>query len=276
METPEAFESKRHKMFPPDDFDPSKPRLGRRESEPHSDEINYIYDVITANFPGDRAMWDLHHYFTIDNVEVDIVFDVSYFKDMQLPTRLSSYRAKEFNNRIPTMVINVLSKSTWRADIGEHVDYCRKLKIPIYIVYPSHHIANKYYRPPFLRAYIIQANGEYYIEELHETTIDGENIKPNAIIDVSKYVPFRLGLQKRLITHESNEELYRLIFLDPKKFEVFQTKEQKQEQRAKDAEQRAKDAEQRAEDAEQRAEDAEKKALELENELESLKERIKK
>ena len=37
-------------------FDPNKPRLGRRESEPHSLEVTYIHDVLTTNFPEGRAV----------------------------------------------------------------------------------------------------------------------------------------------------------------------------------------------------------------------------
>ena len=36
---------------------PSKdpPRLGRRESEPHSLNVSYIHDVLSVNFPQDRT-----------------------------------------------------------------------------------------------------------------------------------------------------------------------------------------------------------------------------
>ena len=139
----DAVISTRHKRLSPEEFDNSKPRLGRRESEPHSDEINYLYDVLTTNFPDDRAMWDLHHYFTVDDLKIDLQFDVSYFKDMHIPERLSSYKAEKYNGRVPNMAINVLSKSTWKTDIGENLDYCRRLQIPLYIVFTTYHIATK-------------------------------------------------------------------------------------------------------------------------------------
>ncbi len=238
VEPPESLESKRHESYPPDNFDPKKPRLGRRESEPHSDEINYLYDVLTANFSDDRAIWDLHHYFSIDGIDIDIQFDVSFFKDMRILKRLSSYKAKEYDNRVPTMAINVLSKSTWRTDIGEHVDYCRKLGVPLYVVFPSYHVASQYYEPPFLRVYMLQPTGEYNIRELHEVAIDGESTDPNAVIDVSELVPFRLGLKKRTVKHESNSALYRLILLDPSEFKVFLTKAEKAEQEKQKTEQK--------------------------------------
>ncbi len=264
----ETFESTRHKSISPDDFDPTKPRLGRRESEPHSDEINYLYDVLTTNFTKDGVMWDLHHYFSIDEFDMDLQFDISYFKDMEISQRLSSYKAKNFDNRIPTMAINVLSKTTWKTDIGETVDYCRKLKIPLYIVFPAYHVANKYYKPPFLRAYILQPTGEYHIEELRETTIDETNKNVNAVIDVSKIVPFRLGLKKRDSTHESNKALYRLILLDPNKFQVFLTKAEKEKHNAEEAQKRA-------EEAQKRAEGAEERAKKLETEVEDLRDQLK-
>ncbi len=235
---PESFESTRHKRLSPDGFDPKKPRLGRRECEPHSDETNYLYEVLTANFPDGRALWDLHHYFSIDDLTIDIQFDISYFKEMHIPKRLSSYKAEKYDDRVPTMAINVLSKSTWKTDIGENVDYCRMLNIPLYVVFPTYHIANKYYKPPFLRAYILQPSGEYRIKEIRGATIEGENKNPNDVIDVSEYVPFRLGLQQREVKHESNKALYRLILLKLDKLETFLTNEEKQKKRAEEAQKR--------------------------------------
>jgi len=56
-----------------------KPRLGRRESEPQSEDITYLYDVLMTNFPNSRALWDLHHYFLINGNEIDLQFDISFF-----------------------------------------------------------------------------------------------------------------------------------------------------------------------------------------------------
>ncbi|MBD3255342.1 MAG: hypothetical protein GF383_09630 [Candidatus Lokiarchaeota archaeon] len=246
MDDPSSIVSTRHKGHPPDDYDPKRPRLGRRENEPHSDEINYLYDVLSTNFPDDRTMWDLHHYFSIAGFNIDAKFDISYFKDMHIPKRLSSYKAKKYNNRVPTMVVNILSKSTWRMDIGENVDYCRKLKVPLYVVFPSYHVANKFYKPPFLRAYMLQQSSEYQIVELRETTIDGDKTNREAIIDVSEYVPFRLGLQKRSSKHESGKSLYRMILLETDTFQILLTKAEAVEQKAEAAEQKAEAAEQRA------------------------------
>ncbi|NMC08243.1 MAG: hypothetical protein GYA24_23760, partial [Candidatus Lokiarchaeota archaeon] len=66
------FVSTRVRSAEPDTFDQSQPRIGRRESEPHSAEISYLHDVLTVNFPQHHAIWDLHHYFTLENEEIDV------------------------------------------------------------------------------------------------------------------------------------------------------------------------------------------------------------
>ncbi|RMG22040.1 MAG: hypothetical protein D6732_26325 [Methanobacteriota archaeon] len=120
MTEPVTYLSSRHKQLERDDDDVHpKPRLGRRECEPHSDEINYLYDVLSTNYPEDRTLWDLHHYFLIEGEKIDIQFDISYFKGMQIPYRISSYDAQKFNHRVPTMaIISFLhrpSKMTWES-----------------------------------------------------------------------------------------------------------------------------------------------------------------
>ncbi len=117
-----SFVSTRHQDADADNFDPTTPRLGRRESEPHSVEISYLYDVIRTNFQEVRTVWDLHHYFKKGGLDIDIQFDISYFRDLKIPYTLSSYHADEFDNRGPNMAVNILSKSTWRSDLLEKVD----------------------------------------------------------------------------------------------------------------------------------------------------------
>ncbi len=258
------FRSTRVRDAPPDLFDPNQPRLGRRESEPHSAEVSYLFDVLQTNFQEDRVMWDLHHYFESKDGKIDLQFDISFFKDLKIPYSLSSYHASRFQNRVPTMVINVFSKSTWRADVGEHVDYCKLLKIPIYIVFPAYHVTSAIYKPPFLRAYILQPTGEYEIHELRELTInEGEKTNPDAIINVGDVVPFRLGLLKRKKKHEGDLALYRVILLDSHKFEILNTESEKERARAE----REKE---RAEREKERADNAEKKISELEKKIKKL------
>ena len=61
------FHSTRHDVEEEEDpWLTNPPRLGRRESEPHSFEITRIYDILATNFKDDRTIWDLHHYFEKD------------------------------------------------------------------------------------------------------------------------------------------------------------------------------------------------------------------
>ena len=69
----------RHQASDPDPFDQSQPRIGRRESEPHSFEVSNLHDILTSNFPEHHALWDLHHYFKLEGEEIDIQFDISFF-----------------------------------------------------------------------------------------------------------------------------------------------------------------------------------------------------
>ncbi|MBD3351914.1 MAG: hypothetical protein GF364_10555 [Candidatus Lokiarchaeota archaeon] len=226
------FISTRHRDAEPDLFDPSIPRLGRRESEPHSAEVSYLHDVLSNNFPEDRTMWDLHHYFKYHNIKIDIQFDISYFRNLQIPYTLSSYYAEKFNNTIPTMCTNILSKSTWRSDFAEKVEYVRLLQIPLYVVFPSYHVSIEIYKPPFLRVYELEDDGEYKIHDLRKITLDQDgNVNSEAIIDVSHIVPFRLGLKKRSKLHQDNNELFRLILLKPNTDEIFLTTSEKKDKK---------------------------------------------
>ena len=254
------FVSTRHRDAEPDTFDPNVPRLGRRESEPHSAEVTYLHDVLTTNFPNDRTLWDLHHYFRKEGMDIDLQFDISFFKDLKIPYTLSSYKAKDFENRVPTMAINILSKSTWRSDLAEKLDFCRLLEIPLYIIFPAFHVAINLYQPPFLRAYVLQENKEYKMHELRKTLdIESDKWDEEAIIDVSELVPFRLGIIKRKEQkHQGGLSLYRLVLLDPKKDKVLLTKNEKT-----------------IEEKEKTIEEKEKTIQRLEEENKILKEKLK-
>jgi len=126
------------------------------------------------------------------------------------------------------MAINILSKSTWRSDLAEKLDFCRILKIPLYIVFPAFHVAIDIYKPPFLRAYVLQENNEYKMIELRKTLEIESDKWEEDIIDVSELVPFRLGIIKRKEQkHQGGLSLYRLVLLDPKKDELLLTKNEK-------------------------------------------------
>ena len=163
----------------------SPPRVGRRESEPHSYEISYLFDLLTSNFPKDRAFWDLHHYFKIEGEEDERCFDISWFRDFYLPDEQSYYKSWEHNDRIPNLVINVLSHSTWSKDISEIVDFCKILKIPTYIVYAPYHVATRIYKPPFLRIYQLKDDGHYDIQDCRQVSKSPNSpiLNTDALID---------------------------------------------------------------------------------------------
>ena len=244
----------------PESIDSAKPRLGRRESEPHSNEVNYLHDVLKTNFPQDRTMWDLHHYFNLDGMEMDIQFDITYFRDFSIPYTLSSYKAADFGNRVPTMAINVLSKRTWQADIGEHVDACRALKIPLYVVFSPYYAARQSYKPPFLRIYQLNENGDYTIRELRQVTMqEGGIMNIDNVLDAGDLAPFRFGLMELQQKHENVKPLYRLILIDKVDDRVLLTPADQEKARADQEKERADQEKERADAAETRIHELEEK-----------------
>ena len=275
-EKKKKFISTRLRDAPPDLFDPNEPRIGRRESEPHSAEVTYLFDILKTNFPKDRSIWDLHHYFTYEKDELDIQFDVSYFRDLKIDYSLSSYRASKFKDRIPNFAINILSKSTWTADVGLHSDICRVLKIPVYIIFCPYHVASMIYKPPFVRAYILQPDGYYKIHELRKTmTIENtDSINSDQIIDLKSIVPFNIGLIKLKKVHEGKLPLYRMVLLNQKNNNIYLTKMEIEKIRADKAVKRADKAVKRADKAVERADKADKKAANLESIIDKYKEKF--
>ncbi|MHA1369489.1 MAG: hypothetical protein ACTSWN_14320 [Promethearchaeota archaeon] len=221
-----VFSSSRHsKKKEDDDCKRSAPRLGRRESEPHSEEVNYIHDILESNYPDGRVFWDLHHYFGYRGQILDILFDISFFKDFKLDTDLDSYDASYFNNRKPDMAINILSKSTWRDDIGLHMEICRIVGIPRYIIFLPHLIEGFPFLPPFLRVYYLIDDGNYHIKELTALSIkrSGELVKKN-FLDISPVLPLKVGLMEKERLCFPNYTEYRLIFLNTDTGELLKTK----------------------------------------------------
>ena len=232
------FISTRHRDALPDLFDPNEPRIGRRESEPHSAEVTYLFDVLKTNFPKDRAIWDLHHYFDFEKNELDIQFDISYFRNFKIDYSLSSYRASKFNDKVPDLAINILSKSTWTTDIGKHLDICRVLKIPIYLIFCPYHVATTLYKPPFVRAYILKPDGSYHLHELRKE-MDFEkidSINSDQIIDLKQNVPFNIGLVKLKKVHEGKLPLYRMVLINQNDNSLYLTKMEIEKTRADKAE----------------------------------------
>ena len=265
----ERKKSTRIDNAPPDLFDPNKPRVGRRESEPHSAEIIYIHNVLTINFPKGRTLWDLHHYFwgkkdALKGKEIDIQFDVSFFKDFQITHTLSSYDGRKYEGKTPDIAINILSKRTWRSDLSEKVDICKDLEISVYAVFSPYKVTSKIYNPPFLRVFILKDDGTYKQEELRSITLkEGEGINEKNIIDISTTLPFRLGLMQLRQQHEEEQPLFRLIFIDPSEPRILPSITEK-----------AKEAEEKAKEAEEKAKEAEEKVKELEKDINKYREKF--
>ncbi len=244
------------------DFDPDAPRLGRRESEPHSAEINYLRDVLHVNFPADRVTWDLHHYFKGNESsrsgeeDYDIQFDISYFRNMTIDQELPSYVAADHENRIPTMAVNVLSKSTWAVDLSDHVEKCRLLGVPLYVVFPAYHVATWPYKPPFLRAFIYQPDTKDYkihdlkqaiMKEGEELALQGDDCNDKEkLLDTSDIVPFRIGLMERKTMFKGGLSTWRMILVHPTEPRIFPTATGKERERAEKERERAEKERERA------------------------------
>ena len=227
----------------------------------YSQEIMYLYDVLSTNFPESRTLWDLHHYFAVNGTEFDIQFDISFIQNFQIKPLLPSYRASDFNNHIPAAALNILSKSTYRLDVGENWAICKLVKIPVYIVFCTHPIGSKIYRPPFLRVYMLEETGEYSIQETNKfVCVEGEaeekwNLKE--IVDTSKYLPFRVGLMELKNRYFPDHPIYRMILIDSSKNRVFQSSREASKMRV-DQEQARADQEQARADQEKARADQEK------------------
>jgi len=235
------------------------PRLGRRESEPHSLGIMRIYDILTTNFPEDRTLMDLHHYFYVKGEKIDIQFDLTYFKNFKLNYTLSSYDASKFNNRIPDMAINILSKSTYLKDLGYTTDICQELKIPVYIIFSTHDISVSFYKPPFLRAHILENNKYNVVTVNGEIFDENNNLIEKNIIKTSPILPFNIGLLKLSTYHESGTPNYTLALLNPKTNELLKTKSELEKERADREKERADREKERADKLEKLLEEYRKK-----------------
>lgn len=218
----------------------SQPRIGRRESEPHSIEVAYIHDVLTTNFSEHHCLLDLHHYFQLEDEEIDVQFDISFFLNFKLPHTLSSYRAIEYQNRIPDMAINILSKSTWRKDFSDNLEFVRMLKIPVYIVFTPFDVASRPYKAPFLRVYFLQPDGNYLFRDIRSVARKQNGLTDlQDFIDLDNYLPFLVGLIKLEKTHENWKPLFRLIFKMKSDGKILQNKTEQEKQRADQEKQRA-------------------------------------
>ncbi len=254
-----------------------QPRLGRRESEPHSFKINYIHDVLSTNFPDDRVLWDLHHYFTLGETRVDLQFDISYFRNFEFKDQLSSYDEMDHDFRRPDMVINILSKATFNNDLGINAETCMKLQIPVYVVLSDHLPEPEAVKAPLLK--VFHRNGEkYVIESLTECCCaEGEDgLDLEKTIDIG-LLPFRLGIMKlndRYWVKGKRHDLYQLVFIDKETGEILKTKAEKERERAEKERERAEKERERAEKERERAEKERERADRAEQRLKELERKL--
>lgn len=253
-------------------------RLGRRESEPHSYEVTYLFGVLTPNFEESRVLWDLHHYFYFRDEKWDIQFDVSLFNDLEEPEDISSYDSAKYNNQVPDMTINVLSGSTARKDIYEIDKKCELLRIPIYIIFTPYDVAPDPYVAPFLQVFILDNNMVY-----RSISVDDFAAKQGVagfdsekMISLAPKFNLSVGLELLKRTYKGGLARFRLFFVDLTKNERLYTKEEMSEQRADKEKARADKEKVRADKAEARADKAENKVEELETEIKKLKDLLRK
>ncbi|WP_457559442.1 hypothetical protein [Candidatus Harpocratesius sp.] len=279
----QKFKSTRHAMdelpnylsnYVDDDNQMLKPRLGRRESEPHSANISYIYDVLNTNFPEHRVIWDLHHYFYVENEKIDIQFDISFFLNLKIDYQLSSYNAEKFNKRVPDVAINILSKSTWHNDLLENVALCERLHIKYYIVYFSYEVSTKFYPPPFLRVYYLDENSRYKYKDLTKIMFDkGKLLDSTAKIQLSPDLPFDVALECITKKYDNKKPIYKIIFLKPNTEDQFLTEKEIEKQRADVEKKRADEEKQRADEEKKRADKEKQRADEEKKRADKEKQR---
>jgi Uma2 family endonuclease len=249
-------------------------------------EITYLHDVLNTNFPKGRVFWDLHHYFKapkgpLEGKKIDLQFDISFFKDLSISYALPSYDATKHGGKVPDIAINILSKSTWRADLSEHVEACRDLSIPVYAIFSPYLVTSKRYAPPFLRVYILQEDGSYEQKELRDVTVDEEGtIDKGSLIDLSDILPFRLGIKKLQQQYMGGKDLFRLIIVDPTELRILPTKREKKLEKAqkkiKEAKKEAESAKKEAKSAKKEAKSAKKEAKSAKKEAKSAKKELEK
>ncbi|MHC1591272.1 MAG: hypothetical protein ACXQS8_04255, partial [Candidatus Helarchaeales archaeon] len=135
-----------------------------------------------------------------------------------------------------------------------HVDQCRLLKIPLYVIFSPYHVASSIYKPPFLRAYLLTDNGNYEIKEIHGVSVDDNgSVLVDNVLDVTRLVPFKIGLLKRSTVHESGKALYYLALFDAETMTIYQTRAEKEKARAEKEKARAEKEKARAEKEKARA-----------------------
>mgnify|MGYP006307608131 CR=1 FL=1 len=183
-------------------------------------------------------MWDLHHYFRAKISEsriekLDLQFDISFFKDFNLTEKLPSYNAADHGGRLPDLVINVLSKSTWRKDLLDNVQYCETIKIPFYAVFFAYPVAPLTMPPPFLRVYELQENGVYKKKEVKKAMYKGGKlVDSNAFINLEPRLDVGIALEELDLKYLGGKEIFQAVIIDLKSKKKYLTRAEKEKARA--------------------------------------------
>ncbi len=224
-------------------------RNGRRESEPHSNEVVQLHEVLTYNFPQHRTLWDLHHFFiNTDQEEFDLQFDISILKNFSISHELTSYKASEFGNRVPDLAINVLSRSTWRKDLFDIAEESLILGIPIYLVYTPYHVATNRYRAPFMRMHKMNEKGKYDVVDIRKAAcVEGDPaVSADALISLEPIFPLIVGLELLKKVTNDNKHRFRLVLFKCDSMERLLTEKEATKKRAEEEKKRAEEEKKRA------------------------------
>ncbi len=173
---------------------------------------------------------------------MDIQFDISFFKDLEIPYRLSSYDAQKFNDQVPTLAINILSASTFKNDIGLVLEQYQRLQIPVYVILSDHLQAPSYVRAPMLKIYYLEGK-QYRIAEIREICCkEGEPVDTSKLIDIlPDTLPFKFGIMERKEKYlkETITPLYFLVLVDRETGEILPTSREIEKRCADEAEKKA-------------------------------------
>ena len=237
--------------FPDDGIYPtSTPTMP--ELAPHSDNGDLIRHAIKCRFKdwgrSCRCLGNVHLFYR-EGVPDYVAPDVMVFPD--LPGDYPAPHYKIWEDGVPALVVEVLSKSTWRDDIGVKKDAYHAMGVreywifnPIRSIVPTQPALQGYYRHPDGYAVVESTLG--WVEGIQT------ELFPSDVLDTVWGV---------------NDNLLRLF--NPREKTWYPSSEGSHAQK-KDAERRATTAERQATEAQRRAATAERQATAVEAEIERL------
>lgn len=198
------------------EFEDQPQRNGRRESEPHSFEVTYLFKITYFHFPESRIITDLHHFFRLNGKVLDLLFDVTYYPGLKIPHWLEEFDSAKYGNRVPEMVINVLSMRTWKKDCTETVKKCHALRIPIYMYFTPYDVAPDLHQPPYLKVYMLDENMDYKAFTIKEYAAkEGEaGFDLEKMVSLAPRLYLAVGLELLERKMKGGTDRCRLFFVD--------------------------------------------------------------